>query len=153
VGDTAFIVPFEMQVVNNTLYFKVTNYVGGIHDELWCSKGTRASTQLVYKLLAGETIKNLYNGSGIFYFLKSDKTLGIELWRTNETSFGTFPIPVSDIFKGPAGSYPSFLTAFNGKLIFSAADEQKGNELFITGGDSFQHSFGKRHQYSFYINF
>ena len=40
-GDTAFIVPLEMQAVNNTLYFKVTNYTGGIHDELWSSKGTR----------------------------------------------------------------------------------------------------------------
>ena len=137
VGDTAFIVPFEMQVVNNTLYFKVTNYTGGIHDELWSSKGTKASTQLVYKLLPGETIKNLCNGSGIFYFVKYDKFLGAELWRTYETSFGIFPIPVSDIFKGPTGSYPSYLTAFNGKLIFSAADEQKGNELFITGGNFF----------------
>ncbi len=136
-GDTAFIVPFEMQVVNKTLYFKVINYTGGIHDELWSSKGTKSSTRLVYKLLPGETIKNLFNGSGTFYFVKYDKLLGAELWRTFETPFGSFPIPVSDIFKGPTGSYPSYLTAFNGKLIFSAADKQKGNELFITDGDFF----------------
>ena len=137
VGDTAFIVPLEMQAVNNTLYFKVTNYTGGIHDELWSSKGTRESTQLVYKLQPGETIKYLYNGSGIFYFVKYDKILGTELWRTYETSFGIFPLPVSDIFRGPTSSFPSYLTAFNGKLIFSAADEKKGNELFITGGNFF----------------
>ncbi|HYK47562.1 MAG TPA: ELWxxDGT repeat protein, partial [Parafilimonas sp.] len=137
VGDTAFIVPLEMQVVNNTLYFKVTNYTGGIHDELWSSKGTQASTQLVNKFLTGETIKNLCNGSGTFYFVKYDKFLGAELWTTHETSFGTLATPVSDIFKGAPGSYPSYLTAFNGKLIFAAADEQKGDELFITGGTPF----------------
>ncbi len=137
IGDTAFIVPLEMQAAHNTLYYKVTNYTGGLHDELWSSKGTTASTQPVYKLKSGETIKYLHDGSGIFYFVKYDKLLGTELWRTYETSSGIFPLPVSDIFKGPTSSYPSYLTAFNGKLIFSAADEKKGNELFITGGNLF----------------
>ncbi|MEP7377364.1 MAG: ELWxxDGT repeat protein [Chitinophagaceae bacterium] len=137
-GDTAFIVPSEMQVVNKTLYFKVTNYHGDTHDELWSSKGTKASTQLVYKLRPGETINNLYNGSGIFYFVKYDKTFGTELWRTFETHFGTFPLLVSDIFKGATSSYPAYLTAFKGKLVFTAADEKKGNELFITSGNFFR---------------
>jgi ELWxxDGT repeat protein len=138
VGDTAFIVPSEMQVVNNTLYFKVRSYNDRAHDELWSSKGTKASTGLVYKLRPGETINNLYCGSGIFYFVKYDKTFGTELWRTFETHFGTFPVLVSDLFKGPTSSYPSYLTAFRGKLIFTAADEKKGNELFITNGNFFQ---------------
>ncbi|MEP7229746.1 MAG: ELWxxDGT repeat protein [Ginsengibacter sp.] len=132
VGDTAFIVPREMQVVNNTLYFKVINYNGGIHDELWTSKGTKASTNLIYKLLPGETIKNLYNANGICYFVKRDKVFGSELWRIFETQYGTFPKLVSDIFKGSTSSYPAYLTAFRGKLIFSAVDAKKGDELFIT---------------------
>ncbi len=132
IGDTAFIVPFEMQVINNSLYFKVINYNGSIHDELWTSKGTKASTHLLYKLLPGETIKNLYNGNGICYFVKRDKVFGSELWRIFETPYGTFPKLVSDIFKGSTSSYPAYLTAFQGKLIFSAVDAKKGNELFIT---------------------
>ncbi|MEI9909086.1 MAG: hypothetical protein WDO71_05110 [Bacteroidota bacterium] len=51
-----------------------------------------------------------------------------------DTYRGKFPVLVSDIFKGQASSYPDFLTAFKGKLFFSAADEKKGNELFMTNG-------------------
>jgi ELWxxDGT repeat protein len=128
-GVIAFIIPNEMQVVNNTLYFKVTSYANGIHDELWSSKGTGISTQLV---ISGEVINNLYIGNGTLYFVKGDRFLGAELWKIFNTSFGSFPIIESDIFKGNPGSYPGHLRAFKGRLIFSAANGQNGNELFIT---------------------
>lgn len=137
-GDTAYIAPSAMEVANNVLYFKVTSYTGGIRDELWISKGTNASTQLLTKSSVGGTINSLYNGDGrIFYFTKYNKLFGAELWRTVETPLGIQPLIVSDIYKGMGSSSPSYLTAFNGKLLFSAADEQKGNELFITGGNPF----------------
>ena len=131
-ADPNVIVSSEMEVVNNTLYFKVTNYSSDVHDELWSSKGSEASTQLVHKFLSGETINNLRNGNGTLYFVKHDKFFGTELWKVFDTFFGKFPVLVSDIFKGNTGSYPGYLTAFKGKLFFSAADEQKGNELFMT---------------------
>ncbi len=133
-GVTASIVPKEMQVVNNTLYFKVNSKNGGAHEELWSTRGTNRSTQLIYKLREGETFNNLYNGNGILYFVKYDKLFGAELWRTYDTYFGTFPFIVSDIFRGVTSSFPSCLSAINGKLLFTAADERRGNELFITGG-------------------
>ncbi len=137
VGEPAFIVPREMKVVNNTLYFKVTNYTSGIHDELWSSGGESISTTPVQKLSPGETISNIYNGSGVCYFVKLDKDHGTELWRTIEKHSGTSPIMVSDIFKGPTSSYPAYLTAFKGNLIFGAADEKRGYELFMTRGNAF----------------
>ncbi|MCC6287934.1 MAG: T9SS type A sorting domain-containing protein [Chitinophagaceae bacterium] len=133
-GDTAFIVPSEMIIANNALYFKVISYTGGIHNELWSSKGTRTSTQLI---TSGEVINNLYVGDGTLYFEKGDRFFGIELWKIFNTAFGSVPTMQSDIFKGNPGSYPTHFTAFKGKLVFSAADEKKGNELFITNSFGF----------------
>ena len=131
-GDTAFIVPFEMQVVNNTLYFKVTNYNGGVHDELWSSQGSMVTTEVVKKFLSGETPHSLCNGNGTLYFVKYDAQYGNELWKTNGIAAGT--MLVSDIFKGATSSYPGYLTAANGKLFFTAADGVHGNEIFMTDG-------------------
>lgn len=137
-GITAEIVPKEMKVVNNTLYFKVISQDGGHHEELWSTKGSAANTRIIYKLKKEETIKNLCNANGSLYFVKYDKLLGTELWRVFDFYFfGSFPLPVSDIFRGPTSSFPGYLTALNGKLIFSATDEKRGNELFITGGNAF----------------
>ncbi len=136
-GDTALIIPSEMKIVHHTLYFKVTSSASGTHDELWSSGGTWLSTKPVQKFLPGETIRNIYNGNDICYFVKSGGIFGTELWRTLNTYFGEFPILVSDVFKGATGSYPAYLTAFKGKLVFAAADEKKGYELFMTGGNAF----------------
>ncbi|HEX5152379.1 MAG TPA: ELWxxDGT repeat protein [Parafilimonas sp.] len=136
-GDTAFIVPEEMHVANNTLYFKVVSYNGGMHDELWSSKGTKASSQVVYKLQPGETIQDLYDGNGTLYFVKSGQFFGSELWKVLETLFGPFPIIQSDIFEGVTGSHPGYLTAFKGNIVFSATGKQKGTELFITNSAGF----------------
>ena len=129
---TAVIIPSEMTVVHNSLYFKVTDNGANTHDELWSSDGSSAHTQLITKFFNGETISNLYDGTGTLYFVKYDKILGAELWKLVNTFFGSFPIPESDVFKGPTGSYPAFFTAFNDKLFFSATDDKKGNELFMT---------------------
>jgi len=130
--DPAFIVPSEMVVIKNTLYFKVTNYNGSLHDELWSSKGTNVTTQILKTFLSGETIYSLYNGNGILYSVKHEAVYGSELFKTNGS--GDDITLVSDIFKGVTSSYPAYLTAFKGKLLFSAADELKGNELFMTDG-------------------
>ncbi|HYK47726.1 MAG TPA: T9SS type A sorting domain-containing protein, partial [Parafilimonas sp.] len=129
-ADPEFIVPSEMEVVYNTLYFKVTNYTGGLHDELWNSKGTKLSTQPVKIFLAGETTYSLHAFSGNLYFVKYDIVYGTELWKTDGTDAGT--VLASDIFKGVTSSYPACLTNLHGKLLFSATDELKGTELFFT---------------------
>ena len=131
--DYDFIYSSEMKVVNNTLYFKLDNsFSDVVYDQLWSSKGTEVSTKLVDKTQPNEFIYSLCDGNGVLYYVKNNKTLGTELWKIVATSFGSFPIPETDIFKGSAGSYPHYLTAFKDKVFFSATDSKKGNELFMT---------------------
>ena len=135
-ADPDLIVPSQMIVVNHTLYFKVTNYNDGVHDELWSSGGERTSTQMINKLSPGEFIGELHNGNGMLYFTKHDKTFGTELWQLFNTSFGKFSAIQSNVFSGATSSDPNFLTSFKGKLIFAATSE-KGTELFMTNNLSF----------------
>jgi ELWxxDGT repeat protein len=135
--DYDFIYSSEMKVVNNTLYFRLDNSTGVIYDELWSSKGTEASTKLMDKSLPNEFISHLCDGNGTLYFVKHSKIFGTELWKILNTPFGASAIPASDVFKGVAGSYPTCLTAFNGKLFFGATDDLKGNELFMTNDFGF----------------
>ena len=130
--DYDFIYSSEMKVVNNTLYFKLDNSTDVFHEELWSSKGTEATTKLVDKSMPNRLISNLCGADGSLYYVKYSKTLGTELWKILTTPFGTFPIPESDVYNRAPGSYPNYLTAFKGKLFFSATDDKKGNELFMT---------------------
>jgi ELWxxDGT repeat protein len=125
------IVPSQMAVVNHTLYFKVTNDNGGVHDELWSSGGDKTSTGIVTSFNPGETINELYNGNGMLYFTKYDIVFGNELWQVFDTFFGKFPVIQSDVFTGATSSNPNFLTSYQGRVIF-AATSKKGTELFIT---------------------
>ena len=129
--DLNFIVPSEMTVAGNMLYFKVTSYNGGFRDELWCSDGLKASTSALAKFLPGESIGELYNGNNMLYFMKYDRIFGSELWQVLNTPLGKFPIIQSDVFSGGTSSNPQYLTAFKGKVFFSAASN-KGTELFMT---------------------
>jgi ELWxxDGT repeat protein len=131
-----YVVASEMQVVHNMLYFKVTSFIGGLHDELWSSNGEKASTQAIYRFAAGEAIANLYDETGTLYFEKYDKIFGAELWKLVNTFFGSFPFLVNDNFRGATSSYPSFFTAFKDRLFYSATSGTKGNELFMTNGIS-----------------
>ncbi|MEO8762848.1 MAG: ELWxxDGT repeat protein [Ginsengibacter sp.] len=128
----ASLVPLEMQALKNKLYFKVSVSSGDMHDELWSSQGTEATTRQVYKVSSHESINNLYAANRTLYFVKYDKIFGTELWKFVETPFGSFPIIQSNLFKGPTSSFPCYLTAFKERLMFTAADEKKGNELFMT---------------------
>jgi hypothetical protein len=98
--DLNFIVPSEMTVAGNMLYFKVTSYNGGFRDELWCSDGLQASTSALAKFLPGESIGELYNGNNMLYFMKYDRIFGSELWQVLNTPLGKFPIIQSDVFSG-----------------------------------------------------
>jgi ELWxxDGT repeat protein len=135
--DYDFIYSSEMKVVNNTLYFKLDNSTDVFHEELWSSKGTEASTKLEDKSLSNGFITNLCGAGSTLYYVKYSKIFGTELWKIINTPFGANAMPESDVLKGVAGSYPNYLTAFNGKLFFGATDEQKGNELFMTNDFGF----------------
>lgn len=57
---------------------------------------------------------------------------GFELWKSDGTLKGTKI--VRDLNKGPDDSYPSWLTRFNGGLMFAAERPGTGEELYRTSG-------------------
>ncbi len=52
---------------------------------------------------------------------------GVELWRSDGTAAAT--ALVKDIRPGAFGSHPRYLTAFRGRVYFSADDGATGAEL------------------------
>ena len=79
---------------------------------------------------------------GTLFFQANDGTDGYELWKTDGTESGT--ALVADINPGsttdyygdvnPKSSLPKNLTAFNGRLYFSANDGVQGRELWESDG-------------------
>lgn len=72
----------------------------------------------------------LYNG--IFLFEGKTDNEGLELWRTDGTSAGTYM--VKDINPGTSDSHPISFTIFNGIVYFSADGGGTGHELWRTDG-------------------
>ncbi|HEX8531580.1 MAG TPA: ELWxxDGT repeat protein, partial [Cytophagales bacterium] len=129
--------------VNGTLYFAADNGVSGI--ELWKSNGTAAGTVQVKDIHPGgepSTPEHLAALNGTVYFSANDGVNGIELWKSNGTAAGT--VLVKDIYPGTvpnlphdpeiANGLPRELTAYNGKLYFSAQAPVYGMELWRTDG-------------------
>ena len=127
-----YLVPTTLVKVGNGLYFKVINSIGGGHDELWTSQGKTNNTHLVKSFLPYHVTTNYYDGYGTLYFNEDDPTYGTELWKSNGTLQTTDLI--KDIFNGKGGSYPTFLTPVNGKILFDATNIKNGAELWSTSG-------------------
>ena len=68
--------------------------------------------------------------NGILYFSASDGAHGLELWRSDGSSAGTYM--VADI-NPSADSSPSFLTPFGADLYFAATEPSHGRELWQFG--------------------
>jgi ELWxxDGT repeat protein len=127
-----YVAPEEMCVVNDTLYFRVVNDAGGLHDELWSTGGKTANTQLIKSFTPGEYAYSFYNGGGTLYFVKHDNVYGTEVYKSNGSGAGTKI--VKDIAPGSGNSYPYYFTFCNNKLFFNAVDYEHGYELWITNG-------------------
>lgn len=90
IGDRVFTFPFvERSVepfafVGEHLFFRV-----GL-GQLWKSDGTAAGTQLVTTLVSIDSEFTATDDA--FYFVGNDGSSGVELWRSNGTSEGTFRI-------------------------------------------------------------
>lgn len=59
---------------------------------------------------------------------------GSELWRTDGTAKGTRR--VEDLRAGVSGSFPSYLTVFDGALFYAAHTDLTGTEMFRSDGTS-----------------
>jgi ELWxxDGT repeat protein len=69
---------------------------------------------------------------GLLYFDGPDLEIGRELWRSDGTPDGTFPL--RDIRSGSEGSFPNGMTAFAGRVFFSANADDSGGRLWVTDG-------------------
>ncbi|CAM9224808.1 unnamed protein product, partial [Ectocarpus fasciculatus] len=59
---------------------------------------------------------------------------GVELWRTDGSAKGTRR--VDDLRSGVSGSFPSYLTVFDGALFYAAHTDLTGMEMFRSDGTS-----------------
>ena len=94
--------------------------------EPWCSNGTTAGTQRIADLYPGATgsTPNYLTILGSAVYFTATTATGVKLYQC------TLPNTVSEISLNGAAD-PKWLTAMNGKLYFSAADETAGRELWV----------------------
>ncbi len=111
---------------------------GNHGQELWITKGTSSTTQLVKDIRAG-TLSSMSYFSNSFcrlgnkvLFAANDGTTGTELWETDGTAAGTKLL--KDIYTGAGSSNPRYLTRVGDKVFFQAYASGKGTELWVTDG-------------------
>ncbi len=75
--------------VDGTLYFTYAN-------ELWYSKGTVATTTMVHTMYGVSSTRNFIPAYGMLYF-KATTSIGEQLWRSDGTEIGTYPLMLNDI--------------------------------------------------------
>ena len=106
--------------------------------ELWKTDGSAEGTAMVMDIYPGEE-HSFYSFSNddylvvdnILYFVANDGLIGDELWRTDGTAEGTFPITDINPF---GGSGISYLRYTDGTLFFIANDGASGYELWKSDG-------------------
>lgn len=111
-------------IIGNKIYFRKSN---GANYELWVWDGQANTSELVK---AGYWPLNLIGLNGTLYFVAND-ALGQQVWRSDGTSGGTYPITefLYNTSEGKIG--PSYLTIVNSVIFFTAsANEDSGNELW-----------------------
>ena len=123
--------------IGSTLYFAGLD---GNGKELWKTDGTEAGTIMVQNINAGAASSNptlLTALNNTLYFYADGGINGNELWKYD----GTIASEVMDIYPGSTGSKPlsnaSIPTGFvesNGTIVFNAANDATGQELWITDG-------------------
>ena len=87
-----------------------------------------ASTPLEFLTAPPDRI--LVGGGAFVFFSAWDPDHGLELWRSDGTSGGTFPL--ADILPGPEGSDPIHIAPVFDRVAFAAHDATGANELFLT---------------------
>ncbi len=131
--------PSMLVARGNTLFFFANDGVSGA--ELWTSDGTPEGTVLVKDIQPGSSSSflNVTNWpmrmvvlNGVAYFAANTSVSGLELWRSDGTSEGTFL--VKDIHPGSPGSTPTSLTVVGNLLYFSAGDATTREELWRSDG-------------------
>lgn len=133
-GFTTYPKDFFYRNSNDRVYFSAERLTNGTDYELFISNGTSAGTNMVHEFnTAGSSNPaGFVNYNFRVYFAADATNIGRELCYTNGTLLTTGCI---DIRPGgsTSGSYPKFLTKFNGTLFFSALTTD-GRELWKSNG-------------------
>ena len=99
--------------------------------QLWRTDLTPAGTRLLVER-ADLTILGTGVAAGPrFFFVADTFDLGPELWTSDGTAAGTYPL---DLRPGPLGSSPSALFAVGSRVVFAAEDGIHGYELWKSDG-------------------
>ncbi|SEP79960.1 T9SS type A sorting domain-containing protein [Flavobacterium urocaniciphilum] len=113
-------------------------------DKIWKTDGTPAGTVLVKTLgttslseiniyYSVEGHKKNYSLDGnVLYFSAKDATNGVEIWRTDGTTIGTYI--VKDIMTGISGSAPAGFCKIGSDVIFKASSVGNPGKLWKTDG-------------------
>ncbi len=107
---------------------------GTSKNALWETDGTRSGTKVVSSRVQLFEDPTAVGGTLFFRGKGSSGTAGVELWATDGTGAGTRL--VKDIYPGPKGSFPSYMTAIGNLLFFSAGDPLFGREIWVSDGTS-----------------
>ncbi|HXU30684.1 MAG TPA: hypothetical protein VN851_08925, partial [Thermoanaerobaculia bacterium] len=132
--------PFGLVALADRLLFFAGTANSGL--EPWASDGTTAGTRQLAEVVPGTApvIRNsgFIVAGPLAYFVEgndSEGAAGVELWRTNGTPAGTFPLtdfPGLNPFRKPP--YDLFIAAVQGKAVFGADDGVHGLEPWLTDG-------------------
>ena len=106
--------------------------------ELWVSAGTELTTEIRDLAPAGgSNPAELTVVGNRAFFRADDGSNGPELWVAGGTTFSNLTArQVTDIRSGADGSSPRELTAFDGRLFFTADDGVTGRELWVSDGSA-----------------
>jgi trimeric autotransporter adhesin len=129
-GEFDYIEPTRLIDVNGILFFRAYDATNGY--ELWKSDGTTGGTVLVKDITPGNSstvyYENDYVKVGNKLYIKSGFFSPYQLFVSDGTSVGTFPVKSSNLSMG-------ILTNLNDNLlIFSSTDPTYGTELWSSNG-------------------
>ena len=122
--------PQDLTASGGRLFFTADDGING--RELWVSTGNSTGTVMLTDFRNGADrtvslgIRDLRDVDGVLCFSADDGVNGRELWISDGTAAGTRMI--NDLSGPLAASNPAHFTAFNGQLLYTAADAASGNE-------------------------
>jgi ELWxxDGT repeat protein len=126
--------PKNLVAAGSTLLFSSNDETLG--EELWRQDPSGpALVADIYPGPVGGSPSRFFHMRGLTYFTAIDGQHGLELWRTDGTSRGTFLL--KDIYPGTTGTPSPEIRTFaeyNGWLFFAANDKAHGLELWRTDG-------------------
>lgn len=119
--------PRNMAIAGGYLFFAATKSNG--NPTLWQTDGTESGTNETSPGLSfTQGPSQLTELGGKLYFSGPD----LELWVTDGTPSGT--VRVKEISPTSSNSYINYMTALDGKIYFSAADDVSNKEPWVSDG-------------------